>query len=324
MSAARLILSSGDPLVDRRMDWARALLAEGNPADAAALLDEAVERAGHYAPGWFLLGEAREAMGEPAAARAAYERALELDPADRLGAGLHVVRLGGRLPEGAGAGGRAGFGGTSFGMSEAYVRTLFDQYADRFDAALARLGYRGPELIDAALADACAALARPYAFGRGLDLGCGTGLVAARLADHVGALEGVDLSPNMIALAQRRGVYERAVAGEMVAFLKERPAEDVDLVFAGDAFCYLDDLGPILTESARVLEPGGLLAFTVETHEGAGILLRDTLRFAHAQTYVVAALDAAGLALVSCTARSTRTEKEQPVPGLVVVAVKAV
>lgn len=314
MSAARLILSSGDPLVDRRMDWARALMAEGNPGDAAALLDEAVARAGHYAPGWFLLGEAREAMGEFEAARAAYERALDLDPADTLGAGLHIVRLGGTLPDAAGAG---------FAMSEAYVRTLFDQYADRFDAALARLGYRGPELIDAALAEACATLVRPYAFGRGLDLGCGTGLVAARLADHVGALEGVDLSPNMIALAQRRGVYERAVAGEMVAFLAARPAEDADLIFAGDAFCYLDDLGPILAESARVLEPGGLLAFTVETHEGPGIVLRDTLRFAHAEPYVRAALEAAHLALISCAAQSTRTEKEQPVPGLVVVAQRA-
>ncbi|WAC27654.1 class I SAM-dependent DNA methyltransferase [Ancylobacter sp. SL191] len=313
MSAARLILSSGDPLVDRRMDWARALMAEGNPGDAAALLDEAVARADHYAPGWFLLGEAREALGEAEAARAAYERALDLDPADTLGAGLHVVRLGGTLPDAGGA-------GTSFGMSEAYVRTLFDQYADRFDAALARLGYRGPELIHAALTEACATLAQAYAFGRGLDLGCGTGLVAARLADHVGALEGVDLSPNMIALATRRGVYERVVAGEMVAFLKERPAEDADLIFAGDAFCYLDDLRPILNESARVLEPGGLLAFTVETHDGAGILLRDTLRFAHAEPYVRAALAEAGLALVSCAAQSTRTEKEQPVPGLVVVA----
>jgi predicted TPR repeat methyltransferase len=146
--------------------------------------------------------------------------------------------------------------------------------------------------------------------------------VAVRLADHVGALEGVDLSPNMIALAWRRGVYERAVAGEMVAFLTQRPAEDADLIFAGDAFCYLDDLGPILRQSRRVLEPGGLIAFTLETHEGEGIKLRDTLRFAHAQAYARAALEAAGLTLVSLTAQSTRREKDQPVPGLVVVAAK--
>ncbi|MBB3773080.1 putative TPR repeat methyltransferase [Angulomicrobium tetraedrale] len=307
MSDGRLFLSSGDPLVDRRLDWARALLAEGNAADAARLLDEAMARAPHYAPGWFLLGEARE-VDDASGALEAYRQALVLDPGDTLGAGLRIARLGGTAEA---------------GMSEAYVRTLFDQYADRFDAALARLSYRGPELIDAALADACVALGRPYAFARGLDLGCGTGLVAMLLADHVGAMVGVDLSPNMIALARRRGVYERAVAGEMVSFLTQRPGEDADLIFAGDAFCYLDDLGPILAETRRVLEPGGLAAFTVETHAGQGILLRDTLRFAHGEAYVRGALASAGLALVSCDAASTRTEKEKPVPGLVVVARRA-
>lgn len=307
MSAGRLILSSGDPTVDRRIEWARALMEEGKAGDAAELLAEAVERTGAYAPGWFLLGEAREGAGDAAQARHAFERVLALDPDDVLGATLRLARLEGEVAS----------------MSEAYVRALFDQYAGRFDAALARLDYRGPELIDDALAAACEALGRPYAFARGLDLGCGTGLVALRLAEHVGALEGVDLSPNMITEAKKRGVYERLVAGEMVAFLAGRPAEDTDLIFAGDAFCYLADLHPILTESRRVLEPGGLIAFTVETHAGEGILLRDTLRYAHAEAYVREALAAAGLSLVSCAVESTRKEKEQPVPGLVVVAMRA-
>jgi predicted TPR repeat methyltransferase len=307
MSAGRLILSSGDPTVDRRIEWARALMEEGKAGDAAELLAEAVERTGAYASGWFLLGEAREGAGDTAQARHAFERALALDPDDVLGATLRLARLEGEVAS----------------MSEAYVRALFDQYAGRFDAALARLDYRGPELIDDALAAACEALGRPYAFARGLDLGCGTGLVALRLAEHVGALEGVDLSPNMIGEAKKRGVYEWLVACEMVAFLAGRPSEDTDLIFAGDAFCYLADLHPILTESRRVLEPGGLIAFTVETHAGEGILLRDTLRYAHAEAYVREALAAAGLALVSCAAESTRKEKEQPVPGLVVVAMRA-
>lgn len=310
MSAGRLILSSGDPTVDRRIEWARALMEEGKAADAAELLGEAMERAGAYAPGWFLLGEAREGAGDTAGALDAYRQAMALDAADTLGSGLRLTRLGGASEAEA-------------GMSEAYVRTLFDQYAGRFDAALARLDYRGPELIDDALAAACVALGRAYAFARGLDLGCGTGLVALRLAEHVGALEGVDLSPNMIAEAKKRAIYDELVAGEMVAFLAGRPFEDTDLIFAGDAFCYLADLHPILTETRRVLEPGGLIAFTVETHEGEGILLRDTLRYAHAQSYVRGALVAAGLELVSCVAESTRKEKEQPVPGLVVVGMRA-
>ncbi|MFT0861718.1 methyltransferase domain-containing protein [Ancylobacter sp. G4_0304] len=305
MAAVPLFLSSGDPSVDRRIEWARALLEEGNPADAAELLVEALRRENGYAPGWFLLGEARETAGDAVGAADAFARALEHDPQDRLGAGLRLARLtGGATPD----------------MSPAYVRTLFDQYADRFDDALARLGYRGPELIDRALEAACRALGQPYAFARAHDLGCGTGLVGARLAERVGSMCGVDLSPNMVERARRRGCYDELVAGDMVEFLRARPGEDADLIFAGDAFCYLGDLDPILAEAHRVLEPAGLLAFTVETHDGDGILLRETMRYAHTADYVRAELAGAGLALASLDADSTRNESGQPVPGLVAVA----
>ncbi|MCK0196051.1 methyltransferase domain-containing protein [Ancylobacter sp. 6x-1] len=309
MSAAAvpLFLTSGDAAVDRRLDWARALLNEGNAADAAALLAEAGERAPEFLPLWFLLGEARAATGDVAGATEAFRRALALDPEDRLGAGAQLARLAPAQKGGA-------------GLSAGYVRTLFDQYATRFDAALARLDYRGPELIAAALEQACARLGREVVFAHGVDLGCGTGLVGVRLAPQVGRLSGVDLSPNMIALAKERGLYDELAVGDMVAFLVGRPAGDADLVFAGDAFCYLDDLAPVLAESRRVLEPGGLLAFTVETHAGPGVLLRDTLRYAHAQAYVRSVLADEGFELLLCEAASTRTEKGEPVPGLVLAA----
>ncbi len=70
----------------------------------------------------------------------------------------------------------------------------------------------------------------------------------------------------------------------MLAFVERQAAETADLIFAGDAFCYLDDLAPIFQESARALQSGGLLAFTVETHDGEGVILRDTLRYAHAES----------------------------------------
>ena len=73
---------------------------------------------------------------------------------------------------------------------------------------------------------------------------------------------------------------------------------------------------------ARVLDDGGLFAFTAETHEGRGVLLRETLRYAHGEDHVRTALVDAGLTVVSLTAASSRREKSIPVPGLVVVAVK--
>jgi len=307
MNAGPLVVSSGDPTVDRRIEWARALLSEGNAADAAEMLAEVTRRVPDYLTGWFLLGEARETAGDKVPAAEAYARALALDIEDRFGAGVRLARL----------------GHGAEGMSAAYVRILFDQYAERFDEALGRLAYRGPELVHAALGAACAALGRPFAFVHGIDLGCGTGLVGVRLESHVGTMDGVDLSPNMIRLAARRGIYGELAAADMLDFLRTRGDEAVDLIFAGDAFCYLNELGPILAESRRVLEPQGLLAFTVETHGGAGILLRDTLRYAHAEAYVRDRLAASGLELLSCTDAWNRKEKDVPVPGLVVVAMRA-
>ena len=54
-----------------------------------------------------------------------------------------------------------------------------------------------------------------------------------------------------------------------------------DLVIAADSLPYMPDLAPLSREVARVLDEGGLFAFTVETHDGDGVILRETLRYAH-------------------------------------------
>ena len=42
-------------------------------------------------------------------------------------------------------------------------------------------------------------------------------------------------------------------------------------VLAADVFVYCGDLAPIAAAVARVMAPGGLFAFTVESHDGSGI-----------------------------------------------------
>jgi predicted TPR repeat methyltransferase len=71
-----------------------------------------------------------------------------------------------------------------------------------------------------------------------------------------------------------------------------------------------------------VLAPGGLLAFTVETHGGEGVVIGAGLRYAHAAEYVRRVVAAAGLALAQIEHASPRTEDNEPVRGLVVVATK--
>jgi predicted TPR repeat methyltransferase len=86
---------------------------------------------------------------------------------------------------------------------------------------------------------------------------------------------------------------------------------------------YLDDLALVLKAAAKVLAPTGLIAFSVETHDGEGVILRDTLRYAHGASHVRAALEKSGLKLISLDSAATRTEKGMPVPGLIVMAESA-
>jgi predicted TPR repeat methyltransferase len=305
---ARLFLSSGDMNADRRFDFARDLQLKGDLAAAADLLLQTTDLAPGFASAWFTLGEVRERLGERDVAITAFRRALVADPDDRHGASLRLMLLGAEKLS---------------GMPPAYVRALFDQYAPKFEAALIDdLGYRGPSLLFKAVLSARVAIRKPAFFKRAIDLGCGTGLAAVAFAKEVDEFIGIDLSPRMIERARATGLYAQLEVTEMVEGLRGRPDASADLVLAADAMVYLSDLAPLLHEVKRVLAPGGLLAFTVETHCGDGIILGQGLRYAHSTGYIGSSIEAAGLTLSRLDNLSNRNEDNMPVPGLVVVAAK--
>jgi predicted TPR repeat methyltransferase len=208
-------------------------------------------------------------------------------------------------------------------MPTGYVQTLFDQYAPRFEAALlSDLGYRAPQLLFKAVLSVRAAARKPAFFKRAIDLGCGTGLAAAAFAKGVDRFIGIDLAPKMIDQARITGLYAELEVGDMVACLRDKPDAIADLVLAADAMVYVSDLSAVLAEAKRVLAAGGLLAFTVETHGGCGVVIGAGLRYAHAAEYLRKVVGAAGLVLAYLEEASPRTEDNVPVRGLVAVATK--
>lgn len=306
--SAHLFLSSGDLVADRRFDFARDLQLRGDLVAAADLLSQATELAPAFASAWFTLGEIREQLGEHDAAVTAFLEAKDADPDDLHGASLRLMLLGTEKLS---------------AMPPAYVRALFDQYAPKFEAALVgELGYRGPTLLFNAVLAAQQAVHKPALFKRAIDLGCGTGLAASVFARKVDHFTGIDLSPRMIERARATGHYAQLEVAEMVEGLKNKPDASAELVLAADAIVYLSDLAPLLREVARVLVAGGLLAFTVETHDGNDVILGKGLRYAHGIVYVRTSIRDAGLVLLQLEELSSRNEDSTPVPGLVVVAAK--
>ena len=307
--AQALFQSSGDLIADRRYEIARAYRSGGDVISALDLLVQTVERVPGFAAAWFELGDLRELDGDREGAVTAFEQALAADPSDRYGAGLRLRLLN--------IGGHA--------MSADYVRSVFDQYAAKFDDALAALSYTAPELLARAVAEVSASQNRPVRFATMLDLGCGTGLSGAAFRPAADWIEGVDLSPGMVAQARRKKLYDKLDTGDLTESLDRHIRADArfNLIVAADVFVYCADLTLIASLVHQVLAPEGLFAFTAETHDAGGVILGRKLRYAHGEAHVRTALDAAGLTIRRLEAASTRMEADVPVPGLLVIAERA-
>jgi predicted TPR repeat methyltransferase len=299
--------TSGDLLADRRFEYGRAALAQKDFAAAADLFEQVIDLVPDWPTAWFHLGEAQRQAGHHGKAKTAYRKALTLEPADRHGAALALALL--------------GEGDAAAAMSPAYVARLFDDYAPRFEAHLTKsLAYRGPEILSDALRAGCAKAGRPFRFAHAIDLGCGTGLMGAALESVVARLTGVDLSQKMLMKAKATARYQRLACADMGAFLAAEPESSADLIIAADVFVYLGPLDGICGAAHRVLQKGGLLAFTAQATGEADFSLGEELRFSHADGYLRRVLKEAQLRLVTLEAVSTRQNRDQPVPGYAVIA----
>jgi predicted TPR repeat methyltransferase len=304
LSRPAAAVSARDPLADRRFSYAAAAAEDGAWQEAAELFEQTIERAPDWTAAWIGLGDARAASGDRVQALEAYRRALGIDPADLHGAALKIAALDpATLP---------------LQAPQAYVSALFDEYAARFEAHLTEsLAYHGP----ADLADALAEAGRTR-FSHAIDLGCGTGLGGVALRSAVSTLTGVDLSVKMVEAARAKGIYERLEARDILAFLKDEPAESAGLILAADVFVYLGDLMPVLCEAARVLTKDGTVAFTAQRCS-AGMEVGPDLRFAHSLDVISDVLTRCGFRILLLREHSTRREKGRDVPGLLAVAARA-
>lgn len=300
--------SSGDVVADRRADYARRLAEGGDHAAAAELMEQALELVPDWAAGWDLLGSYWEKAGNVAAAIAAWRRLEALDDEGVFGARLKL--------------GAHGAGPAGEGTAVGYVEALFDQYAAKFeDALVGKLGYRVPDLLDQLVSEEMARLGVSH-FEKAIDLGCGTGLMGQRLRDKVSHLEGIDISAAMIAETARKGIYDRLQKAELVAALNARRAE-ADLVTAADVLIYCGALQPVLSALMPALRAGGMVAFSLEAHDGEEeVFLRPSLRYAHGVAATRDTLVVAGLEILRFETAVLRFDRGAPITGMLIVARK--
>jgi predicted TPR repeat methyltransferase len=141
----------------------------------------------------------------------------------------------------------------------AEVAALYDGWAESYDAEMAAAGYRHPSICLALLARHLPRGAAPL-----LDAGAGTGLIG----EWLGILgypyvEALDISPGMLAVAERKGVYRalhRLALGARLPFADGR--------FAGIVSAGVFTSGHVGTEGldelVRVCRSNGVIVLTVK------------------------------------------------------------
>jgi len=98
------------------------------------------------------------------------------------------------------------------------------------------------------------------------DLGCGTGHIGAFLAAHGATVEGIDISPGMIAVARKRHPDIRFRLGNYFDLPAGPASYGAVVAFYSLIHAERTALPAALTEIARVLQPGGRLLAAF--HEG--------------------------------------------------------
>lgn len=138
------------------------------------------------------------------------------------------------------------------------LETAYAAWAADYDRETAGKGYCLPFLITSWVARHVARDAGPV-----LDVGVGTGLSGPCMkALGYGALAGLDMSSEMLAIARSRGVYDELVAAELG---KPLPWGDEHFAAAFSTGVFTSGHAPAssLDELARITRAGGHVIFTV-------------------------------------------------------------
>ncbi len=137
------------------------------------------------------------------------------------------------------------------------TQDIYRRWAKEYDRDVLEWGYATPGRVARALRAAGADVSQPV-----LDFGCGTGLSGQALAaEGFRLIDGTDISPGMLAKAEKRNLYRSAWLGRPGKCDEVRPGDYAGIVATG-----VVSMGAAPPETlallVSLLAPGNLLAFS--------------------------------------------------------------
>ena len=155
-------------------------------------------------------------------------------------------------------------------------KDLWGRVADTYDVD--HVCISGADLVDAIRSE----FARAVPGGDAVELGCGTGLYTAAFASRCGQVVATDISPVMLARAERALADLPNVSTRVAdAASTGLPGESADVVIAVNLLHIVPDAPAVMTEIHRLLRPGGLAVLVDATGQGLSPLktLASIVRF---------------------------------------------
>ncbi len=252
---------------------------------------------------WYALGDAAWRLGRSEDARTAYSRYLDDRPEDAAIRHL-VIALGqdtapSRAPD-------------------ECIRQIYGRMAAGYDALMREhLEYRAPERLRDVMDSAIGARTQLAI----ADLGCGSGMAGIHFRNRASQMVGVDLSPEMVALARTRGIYDQLEIAEISGWLRDAAAR-FDVILACECLVYFGSLQDVVSSAARRLLPDGVFGFTVEKSDQHPFILTRSGRYAHHVNHIREVAKQAGLTVACLEEGDLRLEYGEPVAGFYVVLQK--
>ena len=288
--------------VEALCNKATVLFEKGLSQEALAVFDHAIRIDAGCALAWNNRGNALLSLGRRDEAIASYDRALEIQPnrveaAENRELALFMSRRNRRSPA-------------------SYLRALFDEFAGHYDCAMIEgLEYRAHlhirDLTLKHLHSGAPAI---------LDLGCGTGLLGKALKDVVQfeRLDGIDISPRMIAVAKKTGVYDGLMLGDIEKVLAQ-PGPGYDAILASDALNYFGDLSAVFAGASHRMNRDGVFIFSAEKFDGQTWEQTPVRRFRHSPQYVREEAARFRFEIAEIRECTLRLEQGNPVAGFAFV-----
>jgi predicted TPR repeat methyltransferase len=269
---------------------------KGELDEAIACYRDALRLKPHYAAASYNMGMALQEKGKLKEAITFFRRVIDLEPKN-VSARHLLAALTGKTTEIA---------------PRQYVAELFDEYSKRFDQHLLKeLRYETPRLLRQSLnslvnEDAC--------FRNTIDLGCGSGLSGIEFRTISDRLCGVDISPRMLAEANKKGIYDLLQLGDVVEYLNDTD-EKYDLFVAADVFTYIGNLEPIFAAVRKCTLGPAYFLFSTESCDRSHYVLRQTGRYAHSVSYIQLLAKKHDFVIKTNQSAALRKEGEESVIG---------